>query len=157
MERFCHDEAVFDKAAVSFSMTPEIKEICKDLEIQNELVFAQQSSAARYIFRRGKLRKLTSSPASIFTSPLLSWKAKFRLLKESRVKSKSPTGESVADFVSRRFGKELYESVANAVLSGIYAGDPTKMEAAVVLKQFVDYEKEFGSVIKGMKANKGKS
>lgn len=138
-------------------MTPEIQEIISDLGLEGELVQAAQASNARYIYRRGKLRKLTSSPASIFTSPLLSWRAKFRLLKESRIKSKSPKGESVADFVSRRFGREMYESVANPVLSGIYAGDPEKMEASTVLKQFVAYENEYGSIIKGFKANKGKN
>lgn len=138
-------------------MTPEIQEIISDLGLEGELIQAAEASNARYIYRRGKLRMLTSSPVSIFTSPLLSWKAKFRLLREPRVKSRSPKGESVADFVSRRFGREMYESVANAVLSGIYAGDPEKMEAAVVLKQFVAYEKEYGSIIKGFKANKGKN
>jgi oxygen-dependent protoporphyrinogen oxidase len=138
-------------------MTPEIQEIVTDLGLEDELVQASSRSNARYIFRRGKLRKLTSNPASIFISPLLSWKAKFRLLRESKVKTKSPKGESVAGFVSRRFGREMYESVANPVLSGIYAGDPEKMEAAIVLKQFLKYEEKFGSIIKGLKANKGKN
>ncbi len=157
MESFNAEGRIFDKAAVSFSMTPEISEMITTLGIEDELIHASSESAARFIYRRGKLRKLTANPSSIFTSPLLSWKAKLRLLKETRIKSKSPQGESVADFVSRRFGRELYESVANAVLSGIYAGDPEKMEAAVVLKQFVSYESEFGSVIEGMKTNKGKN
>lgn len=157
MDSFNVDNRIFDKAAVSFSLTSEIEEMVSTLNLQDELVQASAESAARFIFRRGKLRKLTANPTSIFISPLLSWKAKFRLLKETRIKSKSPNGESVADFVSRRFGKELYESVANAVLSGIYAGNPEEMEAAVVLKQFVAYESDYGSVIKGMKANKGKN
>ncbi len=157
IESFNKGKKIFDKAAVSFSMTPEIEEMIHYLGLENELVHASSDSAARFIYRRGKLRKLTASPSSIFTSPLLSWKAKLRLLKESRIKTQSLEGESVADFVSRRFGYELYESVANAVLSGIYAGDPKKMEASTVLRQFVEYEKEYGSVIKGMKANKGKN
>jgi len=148
---------VWDRAAISFSMTPEIHEIITGLGLEDELVQASTKSNARYIFRRGKLRKLTSNPASIFTSPLLSWKAKFRLLRESKVTTKSPKGESVSGFVSRRFGREMYESVANPVLSGIYAGNPEKMEAALVLKQFLKYEEEFGSIIKGLKANKGKN
>ncbi len=157
IKSFSNEKQIWDRAAVSFSMTPEIQEMISSLSLQEELVQAAQASNTRFIYRRGKLRKLTSSPASIFTSPLLSWRAKLRLLKETKVKSLSPEGESVAEFVSRRFGKELYESVANPVLSGIYAGNPEKMEAATVLKQFLAYEKEHGSVIKGFKANKGKN
>jgi len=77
------------------------------------------------------------------------------LLKESRITSKTFDNETVEEFVSRRFGPELYERVANAVLSGIYAGDPDKMQVAAVLKRFVEMEKEHGSIIKGMKKAKG--
>ena len=157
IQSFKNEQQVWDKAAVSFSMTPEIQEIITDLGLENELVQAAETSNARYIFRRAKLRKLTSSPSSIFKSPLLSIRGKLKLILESRNTSRTYAKESVADFVSRRFGREMYESVANPVLSGIYAGDPERMEAAVVLKQFVEYEKEFGSIIKGFKANKGKN
>ncbi|MEM7161123.1 MAG: protoporphyrinogen oxidase [Bacteroidota bacterium] len=157
IQSFELDGAIFDKAAISFSLTPEIQEMISALGIEDQLLYPKEQSKNRFIYSANRLHRLRPSPLSILTTSLLSWKAKRRLLKESKVSSRSDQNESVADFIRRRFGNELYEKIGNAVMGGIYAGDPEQMEAAFVLKRFVDLEKKYGSLTKSMKAEKGRN
>ena len=150
IESFKLEDCLFDRAAISFLLSPEIDEMINKLGLKDELLLPKLASKTRYIYANGRLNKL-KSPLSILTSSLLSWKAKWRLFKENKIKSISPSGESVADFISRRFGREAYEKVGNAIMGGIYAGDPEKMEAASVLKRFVEIERKYSSLLKGMR------
>jgi len=153
IESFKKGNSLFDKAAISFSLTPEIQEIVEALGLKDQMLFPKEESKMRFIYSKGRLKGLKQSPFSIFTSSILSWKGKMRLLREQKISSKSSKDESVANFIRRRFGSEVYDKIGNAVLSGIYAGDPEKMEAAFVIKRFVEMEKKYGSLISGMRAS----
>jgi oxygen-dependent protoporphyrinogen oxidase len=89
-------------------------------------------------------------------SPYLSRSSKWRLFTERFRKPAPATGEeTVSDFVTRRFNKEIAEYVFDPVLSGIYAGNPDLMSVAEVLPALPRWEREYGSVTKGLMKDKG--
>ena len=64
--------------------------------------------------------------------------------------------ESIADFVSRRFGAEAAERIASPLLGGIYAGDVRELSLRATFPQLAELEQRFGSVILGLCAPSAK-
>jgi oxygen-dependent protoporphyrinogen oxidase len=60
--------------------------------------------------------------------------------------------ESVAALVSRHFGAEAVDRLADPLLSGIYGGDAAQLSARTVLPRLVEMESEYGSLTRGMLA-----
>jgi len=103
----------------------------------------------RYVLLNDKLQLLPRNPKEFFTSPLLKWKDKLRLLKEPFVKKHS-TNTSAAEFVRHRFGEGILNQFVEPFMTGIYSGNPKFMSAKHTLRLLWDAEQEYGSVIKGM-------
>jgi len=58
--------------------------------------------------------------------------------------------ESVASFVTRRFGREAYEALVEPLMTGIYGGDGEQMSLPATFPQLRGLELEHGSVLRGM-------
>lgn len=58
-----------------------------------------------------------------------------------------PDDESVGEFISRRFSKQVADNLASAVFHGIYAGDIYKLSARTLLSQLHEAEAAHGSII----------
>ena len=54
------------------------------------------------------------------------------------------------NFISYRFGKEFHDNLIEPFLTGIYAGDTTKMSTKHALKKIWLLEQNYGSVLKGL-------
>jgi oxygen-dependent protoporphyrinogen oxidase len=66
--------------------------------------------------------------------------------------------ETVKSFISRRLGTELFDYAADPFITGIYAGDPSKLSMRYAFPALWNAEQTSGSLIKGMlKARKSKS
>jgi oxygen-dependent protoporphyrinogen oxidase len=65
--------------------------------------------------------------------------------------------ESLASFVERRLGSELYDRLIEPLMSGIYAGDGKQLSLAATFPQLRQAEIEHGGLIKGMLAAKKKT
>jgi len=150
------ESEVFDGLMVehgpnSMAMTPELETFLADLGIADHILPALEESKIRQILWGDQLHTLKASPLTLLTTNLLSTKAKLRILKEPFITSKSPEGESVLDFFTRRFGKQVAQRMAGAIVSGVYAGDAAQLEMASVFPRFVALEKEYGSLLRGMR------
>ncbi|HSQ56822.1 MAG TPA: protoporphyrinogen oxidase, partial [Gemmata sp.] len=113
--------------------TPSVPKLVRDLGLSDQLIAASEASRKnRYLFLRGKLRKLPGGPFGLLVSQLLSPRGKWQLFTEAwRNRPASvPEDESVAEFVTRRAGKEAAEIFADALVTGIQAGDPEKLSVA---------------------------
>ena len=64
-------------------------------------------------------------PLAFARTPLLTRGGKLRLLAEPFVRGGDPSGESVAEFAARRFGREARDALIAPFLTGVYAGDET--------------------------------
>lgn len=62
------------------------------------------------------------------------------------------TDESLATFVTRRFGREVLERLAQPLLGGIYSGDPATLSVQSTMPQLLAVEKTYGSLVRGMRA-----
>jgi protoporphyrinogen/coproporphyrinogen III oxidase len=130
---------------------PSTLQLCRDLGLGDRLVAASEASRKnRYLFFNGKLRALPGSLWSFITSDLLSWRGKLNLMLE-RYRRRPATGladESVAAFARRRAGKES-EIFADAMVTGIHAGDPELLSIRAAFPRVVGFERDFGSVMRG--------
>src|SRR5690606_39014352 len=63
---------------------------------------------------------------------------------------------SIGEFLEAFLGKELVEKQIAPVLSGVYSGKLHDLTLASTLPYLVDYKNEYGSIIKGLEANKPK-
>ena len=130
------------------SVSHEILELVKDLGIEDKLVTANPSSRKRYIYLDNKLILVPTNPVDFFKSGILSKDGKLTLLEELFIK-KELQEESVENFVTRRFGREILKNIIQPYLNGVYAGDIKKLSADAVFPKLKDLEHKYKSVILG--------
>lgn len=131
--------------------TPKIKEIVDDIGLTNEMIYANQQGNKRYILKNNELLPLPTSPGMFLSSKLFSTSAKIRLMKEPFI-GKSDDGyyQSISDFVTRRLGKEFLENAIDPFVSGVFAGDPSKLSVQSAFPKLYRLEEVYGGLIKGM-------
>jgi len=132
--------------------SPATSDLCRELGLGGRLVAASEAARRnRYLFLGGRLRKLPGGLVSFLCSGLLSWRAKLGLLLERyRPPRRDGAEESIDAFVRRRAGAEVAETLADAFVTGIHAGDPTLLSAQAALPRLVKLESEYGSIMRGM-------
>ncbi|QHV94265.1 protoporphyrinogen oxidase [Spirosoma endbachense] len=123
------------------------------LGLTPELTFSKPVSKARYIFRDGQYRQLPSGPPSLLFGNFFSWKTKLAIFRERNNKTKSPEGETLAQFFRRRFSNEIVDYALAPFVGGIYAGDPEHLLVSETFPILLHYEKEYGSVLRGLIKN----
>ena len=134
----------------SFSGTPQLRDLCRDLGIENELIEAPHS-APRFLLINGQLKPAPLSPPAFFASSLFSAKTKFSIVRDLLGRTTPPyEDESVAAFTRRKFSGELLDKLVGPFVSGIYAGDPEKLSLRAAFPQLHEAERSAGSVIRGM-------
>ncbi len=85
-------------------------------------------------------------------SPLLSLGGKVRAALEPLVpRRRDESDESIADFVVRRFGRELAGAVLDPLLGGLYGADTQRLSMATCLPRLCELERVHGSVVLGMR------
>ncbi len=94
-----------------------------------------------------------TSVMAILRSSLLSPGAKIKMAAEwfRRPIARPPGDRSVAEFVADHFGQEAVDYLAEPLLSGIYGGEPALLSAESVLPKFVELERKYGSVARGVR------
>ncbi|GAB3548220.1 protoporphyrinogen oxidase [Spirosoma fluminis] len=123
------------------------------LGLTPELVFSKPVSKARYIFRSGQYRQLPSGPPSLLFGNFFSWKTKLAIFRERNNKTTSPPGETLAAFFRRRFSDEIVDYALGPFVAGIYAGDPEHLLVSETFPILLQYEREYGSVLRGLIKN----
>lgn len=136
-----------------FDAKPHAVQLCRDLGIGDRLIPATEGSRKnRFLYLKGKLHRLPGDPLGLLLSPVLSFGAKVRMLTEPFRKrpADTPDDESVAAFARRRFGKEAADVFVDALVTGIHAGDPERLSVAAAFPRLPLFERECGSVIRGV-------
>jgi len=122
-------------------------ELIAGLGLQAEVVEAD-ARAPRYVVKGDALVPLPSGPLSFLATPLFSARAKLRLLAEP-FHTRARHEESVAQFVSRRLGREFLDWVVDPFVSGVYAGDPARLSVRAAFPRLHALEAEYGSLFLG--------
>jgi oxygen-dependent protoporphyrinogen oxidase len=155
------DGWLIERAADMFTTRePWALDLCRRLGIEDELIETDRRFRRAYVVRRGRLVPVPEgftlmSPARIWpivTTPLLSPLGKLRLAWERFIPAKrDDADESLESFVVRRFGREAFDRLVQPLIGGIYTADPAKLSIQATMPQFVELEREFGSLIRGMR------
>lgn len=131
--------------------TPLIRQIVDEVGLSNEMVYASESSNKRYILRNGELHALPTSPPAFLKTKLFSTKAKIRLLAEPFIgKSNDGYYQSMSEFVQRRLGQEFLDYAIDPFVSGVFAGDPSKLSVKSAFPKLYRLEELYGGLIKGL-------
>jgi oxygen-dependent protoporphyrinogen oxidase len=130
---------------------PSTLQLCRDLGLGDRLVLGSEGAARnRFIHQGSELKRLPNGIGSLFTSNLLSWRGKARLMLEPW-RRPGPVGadESITKFVRRRAGQEAADVFADALVTGIYAGDPQLLSLPACFPRASVLEREHGSLMRG--------
>ena len=96
-----------------------------------------------------------SSLGALARAPVFSWPGKFRMALEPFIPAhRDGADESLASFVRRRLGREALERFAQPMVGGIYTADPEKLSLKATMPQFLDMEREHGSVVRELALRK---
>jgi oxygen-dependent protoporphyrinogen oxidase len=131
----------------------ELGPLC--LRLGLTLVPARADAKERWVLRDGRVHALPASLPALVGTRLLSLREKLGLAREPFRPRLEHAGEadpeSVHSFFTRRLGPGG-AFLAAALQSGIYAGDPTSLEAASCFPSIVQLERDHGSLLKGARA-----
>jgi oxygen-dependent protoporphyrinogen oxidase len=137
------------------------RRLVKRLGLEPDVIGTQDRFRRTYVVRAGKLVPIPDgfslmAPAllrPVMRSKLFSLSGKLRILVEPLVPRRLRHGdESLAAFVRRRLGRQVLERVAQPLAGGIYTGDPARLSIAATMPRFVEMERRYGSLIRGLKA-----
>ena len=134
------------------------KNFLEETGVLEHAIDANPEANKRFIVRNGKLVALPTGLASFAGGEFLSLLGKARLLLEPFLpRGKDSDNESVADFMSRRLGKEALEYLANPLLAGIYAAKPETLCMRHTFPAIHDIEQKHRSLLLGKISGYGKS
>ena len=140
--------------------------LCRELGLEDRLLGTNEKIRRTYVMRQGRLYDLPEGLTGLIPSRfgpmaksrLISPWGKLRMGLDYFIPPRSLNGdESLAQFVERRLGRELYDRMIEPLLSGIYAGDGEQLSLGATFPQLRQAELEHGSLVKSMLAAKRKA
>ena len=149
------------------SAKPHAMDLIRDLGMDSEVIGSNDNQRETFIRRHGRLVKLPDGvqmmvPTKILpmaATSLVSWPTKFRMALEwFRKPPAAPyVDRPVAEFVADHYGQETVDYLAEPLLAGIYGGDPAQLSISSVLGRFVELERKYGSLTRGVLAERSRS
>ena len=130
--------------------SPKIGQLVNDAGLSGRRLDPAPGSEARYLVRGKRPVEMPGSPLGFLTTPLFSPVAKLAVLKEPFVPARRDNAEeSIAEFVTRRLGREFLDHAIDAMVAGIYAGEPASLSVQQAFPKLAALEQSYGSLIKG--------
>jgi oxygen-dependent protoporphyrinogen oxidase len=158
-ERF--DDWVIDGGPDSLLVQkPAAVTLCRELGIADRLVSTLTPRTA-FVLRDGRLHAIAEGSflgfpitfGALAGSRLFSLAGKVRMAGEVLLPRRTvDEDESIGSFVSRRFGREAADYLADPLLAGIHAGDVDRLSIRALFPRLVDAERRSGSVIRALRA-----
>lgn len=127
---------------------PKMFALIDRLGLSDRVIGANKEAENRYIVRQGNLRKLPSSPPAFLAGDVLPWSGKLRVLWEPFAARRPEIEESVWQFAARRIGRQAADVLIDAMVTGIYGGDPKKLSLPAAFPRMFELETQYGSLIK---------
>lgn len=153
------DGLLIDAGPDSFlSSKPAALALIRELGLEASVVNTLPDGGGTFILHNGRLEPLPegmtmlvpAEPRAIARTRLLSPLGKARLMTEYLIRPRhGDEDESVAAFMRRRVGNEVYERLAEPLLSGIFAGDAEVLSLMSTYPRFRNVEREYGGLIRG--------
>lgn len=129
---------------------PATRELAASVGVEDRIRSADPAAKARYLYTRGRLRAVPSSPPAFLKSDILPLGARLRVIAELFT-GRAPEGvdESLAAFGRRHLGPAATAVLLDAVQTGIYAGNAETLSVGATFPQLTKLEREHRSLILG--------
>jgi protoporphyrinogen/coproporphyrinogen III oxidase len=133
--------------------------LCEELGLGDQLIGRRPENHRSFVRRGRDLHSLPEGLTGMIPtnldalerSALLSDEGKARFAAEVDVPAASGgEDESVASFVTRRFGREAYDGLVEPLMTGIYGGDGELLSLRATFPQLRDLEREHGSLLRSL-------
>jgi oxygen-dependent protoporphyrinogen oxidase len=135
--------------------------LCERIGLGPELRELGGHKAGTQVLHGGRLRRvpegfLMMAPTRLgpmLRSPLFTWRGKLRMACEPFIRRRPAAidDESLASFVTRRFGREVLDRVAEPVIAGLFTADAERLSLRMTMPRFLDLEAADGSVTRGLR------
>jgi oxygen-dependent protoporphyrinogen oxidase len=130
--------------------SPKIGQLVRDAGLQSRRLDPDPKAGARYVVRYQRPIAMPGSPLGFLTTTLFTAKAKLAVLREPFMpRRRDGVEESIAQFVVRRLNQEFLDHAIDALVAGIYAGDPHQLSLTHAFPKLKALEDNYGSLIKG--------
>jgi oxygen-dependent protoporphyrinogen oxidase len=144
---------------------PQASALARELGLGDALVGTNEATRRYYIAWDGRLHVVPEGLvlgvptrlSALAGTRLFSWPGKVRMALEPFVRARgaeAASDESIAEFARRRLGREAAERLVAPLLGGISAGDASDLSVASSFPQLVAMEREYGSLVRGMRATR---
>ena len=134
--------------------------LCRRLGLSEQLIQTNPQHRQTFVVRKGRLHKLPDgflmmAPTRLWplaVTPILSPLGKFRAALEYFIPPRRDDGdESMAAFVRRRLGREVFERLVEPLVGAVYAADMERLSVLATLSRFREMELNHGSLIRAMR------
>jgi oxygen-dependent protoporphyrinogen oxidase len=147
---------LYEDGPNSFETSPSIMRISRELNMEDEMVFAPEGSVSPWIYHGGKVHPLPTAKGKFFGpggmmrfilfGDLLSWRGKTRAFAGAFLGHAPPPvdggEETIEDFAIRTLGEEAFHRMIEPIVSGVYCGDPSRLSARSTLPKFSRMEEK---------------
>ncbi len=138
---------------------PAALALIREVGLGDDVIGSNDHLRVTYVLKNGQLVPLPdglmlmipTKIAPLLATRLLGWPTKIRMgLEWFRRPGANGEDRSVADFVADHYGREAVDYLAEPLLAGVYGGDPIRLSVSSVLPRFVELEKKYGSLTRGV-------
>jgi oxygen-dependent protoporphyrinogen oxidase len=135
--------------------------LAKRLGLESQIINTNEAHRNALVVRHGRLLPipegfLLMAPTKflpVIKTPIFSVPGKLRMGLEWFIPpKKGDRDESLASFVTRRFGREALDRLVQPLISGIYTARPERLSLRATMPRFLELESQYGSVTRGMRA-----
>jgi oxygen-dependent protoporphyrinogen oxidase len=148
------------------SAKPWAMELIAELGLASEVIGSNDHLRVTYLWKGRRLLPLPDGlmlmvPTRILpilTTGVVGWRTKLLMGLEwfRRARPRASSDRSVADFVREHYGQEAVDYLAEPLLAGVYGGTPELLSVSAVLGRFVELEARYGSLTRGVLAERRK-
>jgi len=130
--------------------SPKIARLVRDAGLESRRREPDPKAEARFVVRYGRPIAMPGSPLGFLTTELFTLRAKLAVMREPFVPPRRDgVEESIAGFVVRRLGHEFLDHAIDAMVAGVYAGDPASLSVQQAFPKLAALEATYGSLIRG--------
>ncbi|NIL99681.1 MAG: protoporphyrinogen oxidase [Acidobacteria bacterium] len=139
---------------------PAGERLCRELGLGSRLLRLRSGGSRMQVVTGGRLQQVPEGYLMIaptrmmplIRSPLLSPLGRTRAALERMIPARrDEADESLQSFVTRRWGQEAYERVAEPVFGGLFAADATRLSAQACVPRMHALENTYGNVATGLR------
>jgi len=151
---------ILDAGADGFlSRKPAGIQLCRELAVLDLLRGQLQRARRSFVSKDGVLHPLPegfsglvpADPRALEDTTLLTQGGRERALREPDIPADPATrDESIAQFMTRRFGREAFQVLMEPLLSGIFAGDAERISLQATFPHLRELELRHGSIMRGL-------